>query len=212
MSSISFGGDSMGNWLRSLLTMFGVGLIPYVGLTNVPFFNSLLSLYPDSMRMILVPAAALVMGLSAAVTRYISDTTGSTTDRRRRRIWIGVAVVTAGIIAVCILNVLYIERVEVATRSAATVIIWKLGDRLEECECDREYDNETCIKKLPLSKAEESGCWFSAMDLRLVQCIFVLVYLGTAIGFGVLVVSIRGTRKNQTLRTVRLWPSRRLPD
>jgi hypothetical protein len=174
-------------WVR-LVIGFGVGavigLAPYLGVMNVPFFRPLLSLYPPTLENRLIPLSAFAMGLMAVVVQWYGG------ERVSRR-WLRKAFRRCLTAAVCCFVFLILIRAVVVVdvpvdggrQTVAFVVGWR---RLAGCPCVEQSD-ELCISEtITFNPAQFGRCW-SSVALRGGELALQLSYLALLSSFGALV-------------------------
>lgn len=61
---------SLGEKVLGFGVWFAIGISPFLGNKDVPGFSSLLSMYPESMRAVVIPLASFLMGVMALVVDF----------------------------------------------------------------------------------------------------------------------------------------------
>lgn len=160
-----------------------IGLAPYLGEINVPLFRPLLSLIPESLRNVVLPLSAALMGVIAvAVQWYGSDRL----SRRSLRVAFRNAILST-ILAFISLVVVYIFGVStVPILAGQDSVSFVVGfQRPDGGSCEGLSDSE-CIKRLSFDESAIESYW-GDRQVRFSKLALTLTYLLFTSCFGVLV-------------------------
>jgi len=182
-----------------------VGLAPFLGTQNVPFFKALISVMPFQIRNELIVLSAFLMGLIvAAVQFYAAERIARPV--LRKRFGLALIVIGAGFVLFYVLRAEFTVDVP---RGEGTVTVL-IGSRpLKSCSCpDPEGNPEACIQRLTFNAAAIAHCW-SYREIRRRGELLGLAYLILTGGVGILVGFIlvqEGGRRRE-----KKTPARRRP-
>jgi hypothetical protein len=171
-------------WFLGFSVGVGVGLAPYLGIVKIPGFVPLLSLYPDSLRNVVIPLASILMGVIAVCIQWYAE---EKVSRAKLKTWFfnSLKSFVIGFIFLIILQFSFIERIAVeAGKSWATFIV--AGQRTQSCDCNNSLSDSQCIQRITFDEAEIAKCW-GDRKIRFVKLSLTLVYLWTTCSFGALV-------------------------
>lgn len=170
-----------------------VGMAPFLGLLEVPFFAPLLSLFPPSaegVRGAAIPLSSFLMGL---VTVGIQFAYGEEISRRWLR-WSFAATFLALVAGLVVMLYLHTENVlsipNVRTTNERTTSVWLVvgGPRpdppLPGCPCTREESDVSCVEGIAFERVKL--CWGDRQVKRAERSL-TLAYLFLTGGFGALI-------------------------
>lgn len=158
-----------------------VGLAPFLGKVDVPGFQALLTLYPQSLRDPLITLSAFLMGVVAVGVQFYAGERISRADLRRR-FKLGLGVLAGGLAALTVLWVLFVVRVPTSGEAFSSIVA---GARLPTCDCGGLTDLQ-CIRSLSADPEALSTCW-GGPAYKSVQLAFIASYLVLTGGFGVII-------------------------
>lgn len=170
----------------------GIGLAPYLGVLHVPLFTPLLALYPESIRGVVLPLSATVMGIVAVCvewygSRRLTDTWLRRTFRRTLRIVIG------GLLLLIVVHTAFVVLVPIegGKGSVSFVIGWS---RQTWCKCGPEISDAQCIATVTtFNPTMIDSCW-GDRNVRIAKLALIFSYLLFTGGFGGLVgLTVLGT-------------------
>ena len=174
------------SWARSLVTLsvgVGVGLAPYLGTMEVPFFKPLLDMIPESLRDTTIPLSAALMGLVAVAVEWYGRERLSPSLMR----W-GFGAALGGTL-VALLAFMWIHASTVVTVHAAggSTKSFVVGTaRPSTCGCPPTVSDEQCINGLSWNESAIAECW-GDRQIRRAGLVLRLNYLLTTGLFGALV-------------------------
>jgi hypothetical protein len=161
----------------------GAGLAPLLGNAGAPGFSQLLALYPESVRGLAIPVAALAMGVVAAFVQYFAAA-----QPRIPKHWF----VASGVLAIlCLFALAYIygatvTRVGYVGGRLQVAYITGFGPRPTSCaNCPPGMSNEACIIGLPYPSLLAS-C-FGDERLQLAGQALLYSHLASMLSFGALI-------------------------
>lgn len=176
-----------------------IGLLPFLGLINVPGFNALLSLFPSApidMRTTIIPLSSFLMGVVAVVLQF--NALETLTDKKlrgyfRNTLWImGLAFV-----ALLVLHTLTVEKkVLDGGRNSVSILLGFSRPPPPECECEKVISNSQCLDQISLDPSEIRSCW-GDRQINFTNLALSGTYLALTGGFGALI------------GTLILWEARR---
>lgn len=190
---------------RLILNFFvglAVGLAPFLGTQNVPFFKALISVMPFQIRNELIVLSAFLMGLIvAAVQFYASERIAR--PLLRKRFGLALIVIGAGFVLFYFLRDEFTVDVP---RGEGTVTVLIGSEPLKDCLCPDPVRNpEACIARLSFNPTAIAQCW-SRKEIRRRGELLGLAYLLLTGGVGVLVGFIliqEGVRRRNRERAPR---------
>jgi hypothetical protein len=174
------------HFVRYLLG-FGVGvalgLAPYLGEINVPFFKSLLTLIPNSLRDTVLPLSAALMGLIAIVVQWYG--TERLSKRWLRRTFNRTILFSLfSLIALIVAHSFVVTTVPfLAGRDSASFVV---GFQRPEGGTCRGLSDAECIKTLTFNEAKIESYW-GDRQVRLSKLVLTFFYLLFTSSFGALV-------------------------
>lgn len=180
----------IGRYVRHVLgfgVAVAVGMAPFLGKKEVPFFEPLVDLFSETSKIPLIPLSAFLMGFVALrIQFYAGDKISSRTINRRFAIWS-----TIMLVAFTGFVVIYTERVlqvpEPRTGSNMPVILgWQRLPTGKICACLPSENDLMCAYSLGLGNQLKNLeiCWPSIWQVRLSLH---LLYLGLTSGFGAMI-------------------------
>ena len=162
----------------------GIGLAPYLGKLQVPGFDALLSLIPDSVQGTALPLSALLMG---AVAVWVQWTAGDQPSRAwlRRAFRRGLLVGFISLVAFIVVQTLVVVelRIPAENRSVSFLVGFTRSNRPP---CTSEKSDAECIKLITVDEARIAAQWGDT-QIRLARLALVTSYLATTATFGLLV-------------------------
>jgi hypothetical protein len=168
---------------------FGVGVTagvaPFLGLLEVPGFEALLQLFPESLRPSLIPLSAFLMGLVAVGVQFLHHETASRASLRR---WflVAFAAVAAGFVWLAVVYDTLVIRIDIP--AADTVFTEVIAPRRlppPACPCATGVSDEECIREY-LHPSRIENCWGNRA-LRRSKAMLRGAYLLLTGGFGALI-------------------------
>lgn len=180
----------------SELLVFGVACAlsaaPFLGAKRIPWFEPLISIFPEEQRSLLIPVSSLLIGLVALAIQFYA---GEAISRRsiRKGFPLILLIVLISIVSLLTLYVSYVVRLQVNVDEEVVVQRFVIGwYRLPTCKCGSDLD---CI--IGASQAIEK-CW-SERSITQVKLALFLSYLIAIEGFAVLVglLVLRGEKIRQ---------------
>jgi hypothetical protein len=182
-------------FVRLILNFFvglGIGLSPFLGFKNVPFFKSLISVMPFQIAPRLIILSAFLMGIIVTAVQFYSSERISR-PALRKRFAIAVITVLVGFVLFCFLRGEFAVDVERGqSEENVTALIGSTPfkyDPLDEegCHCpDPARSPGACIQRLSFNAAAIEKCW-DGREIRHRGELLGLAYLILIGGVGVLV-------------------------
>jgi hypothetical protein len=181
---------------------FAVGLAPFLGNEKIRFFSSLLDLYPESMRGVLIPVSGLLMGMIGVTVEFAAAFKGA----GEKRLWswfkrtLGIFLVSFLLLLVAYsFTVIRIDKVvshdEIHTLSfvtgGLTVPHLPPGSR---CGCQEGADADSCLRDAGIDPSHIKTCFGPARiaSWTLVLSLLYLLVTGSFVAsVGVLVLRKR---------------------
>lgn len=167
---------------------FGVGVAagvaPFLGLLEVPGFQALLQLFPESQRATLIPLSAFLMGLVAVGVEFASRRERS--PNLRRWFLLAFAAVAAGFVWLAAVYDTRVIRIDIpAAEKVYTEVI--APERLPPpaCPCAAAVSDEECLREY-LHPSRVESCWGNRA-LRRSKLLLRAGYLLLTGGFGALI-------------------------
>jgi len=171
---------------------FVVGLAPYLGAVDVPGFRALLTLFPSSIRDVMIPLSGAVMGLVIVNLQWHSQqgVPQRWLDRRFGIAWLISILLLAALVIAFLLTV-----VTVRLDGGKSAVSFVVGlSRTSHCACRVEMSNAECIKNISLDEAAIASCWGDP-SIALSKFALVALYLAVTGSFvwlvGLVVIRMR---------------------
>lgn len=163
----------------------GVGLSPFLGNKNVPFFRALISVMPFQITSKLITLSAFIMGIIVVAVQFYSAERISRL-LLRRLFGISLIALIIGFILFYHLREEYTLDVE-RGQSDRTVTVLVSSTPREDCPCpDVKHDPEGCIQRLSFNKSAIARCW-DHREIRKRGELLGFSYLILTSGVGVLI-------------------------
>jgi hypothetical protein len=186
----------------SLGVGIAVGLAPFLGNLQVPGFVPLLSLFPRSLRGVIVPLSAFLMGIVAVMVQYSTSfpRTKRATERIfRRAYWL----LICSFLALIVFYFFIVVQVPVpGNHSAEAVVVGFV--RLDSCHCAKDSSALQCVENLSLFPGAIESCWGSVQvnASKLLLCLFYLAATGS---FGAIIglIVLRSTNRTPSARSIK---------
>lgn len=184
----------------------GLGLAPFLGSIDIPGFSALLSLFPATLKSVLIPLSALLMGTIAAGIQFYAGNRIKPAKlenlAKRTLVFIGVALF-------CLLFAyfLLIERVHFNENVAGSFVIG--FERTAVCGCDDAMSDAQCIMEISANPNSIETCW-GRKQIRLSEFLLSCIYLSTTGAFAFLggLLLLRDPQESRSRRTtIRRPPS-----
>lgn len=151
----------------------GVGLAPFLGSIDIPGFSALLSLFPDTLRPVLIPVSALLMGtIAAGVQFYSGDRVKPIKLKRlveRSLVFIG-----AALFCLLLAYFLLVERVHFNENVVGSFVIG--FERTQVCGCDDAMSDAQCIIEISANPNSVETCW-GRKQIRISEFLLSCIYL-----------------------------------
>lgn len=165
----------------------GVGLAPYLGTQEVPLFAPLISLYPDSVRDVLIVLSTAAMSIVVVGIQWGADQYQATNKVRG---WFSklFAAAIASFIVLIVVVTLTIVRVPVGSGNSVESFVTSFGSRLPQCasSCSQAESDAQCITNLTFNETRIAGCWGDT-NVRVATLAILFSYLATTSFFGAIV-------------------------
>jgi hypothetical protein len=162
----------------------GLGLAPYLGLLNIPFFKPLLSLIPESIQGTVIPVSAALMGVVAVVTEFYG---GERVTQAKLRGLFKRTLFTAVVTLVILIGLHIFSVVTVPILGGKESVSFVVGfNRPVKPPCTEEISDAQCIKYLTLDTAEVESFW-GDRQVRVAKGLLVLSYLAFTSSFGTII-------------------------
>ena len=176
-------------WMQYLLgfgVSVGIGLAPYLGLKQVPFFTPMLSFIPLYIREIAIPLSSAAMGIVAVYIQWYASTQAS--KGWTKRAFPRVLGATVGLLLLlAVLEMLTVERIFVAAsnppQTASVVVGFGYPNKAPCGGVSRSYCIENRLGVNPAS----IETYFGAAQVKVAQILLVLSYTLFMSSFGVIV-------------------------
>lgn len=148
-----------GRWVRAVVTLavgVAVGLAPYLGTQEVPFFSALLEMIPTALRDSTIPASAALMGIIAVAVQWYSQQPSPSALR-----WLFPVTLVLSVFGLLAFLWIHNEHVVTVTADGGTrTETFVIGTvRQPTCGCPVELSDQACIDGLSWSLAEVATCW-----------------------------------------------------
>ncbi|HXO27073.1 MAG TPA: hypothetical protein VOA80_07005 [Thermoanaerobaculia bacterium] len=163
----------------------GVGVAPFLGKLQVPGFEALLSLFPETLQRSMIPISAFLMGLVAVAVQFYSGETLSQLGVRQR-FFRSLATLLVGLLILIVLYTLLVVRVPIEGGARSVPIILALSRSATCLGCPPAISDGECIARLSLNPKAIESCWGSR-PLALSRLALTLAYLVLTGGFGALI-------------------------
>jgi hypothetical protein len=169
-------------WGVALSVTVGVGFSPFLGNYKVPFFSSLLDMYPESMRGWLIPLSSLLMGILAVCVEFAAASKDVPQKRLETWFWRTVGaffIFFVLLIGVYLFTVARIDKAinhdEVHTLSFVTgTLTVPHHPPWSKCGCQEGMDADTCLEGASVRPSHIKACFGAA---RVASATFVLALL-----------------------------------
>jgi hypothetical protein len=160
----------------------GVGLAPFLG--KIAGLDTLLSLFPESLRSSLIPFSSFLMGLIAVVIQFYS---GEAIPRAllRKRFRASLIALLVGLLALITLYGQLIVPYPILGGEKTEPIVISFS-RTSACRCQSSDSDVHCLQKITPKETKIEDCWGSG-PLRLSRLLLRLSYLLVTGGFGGLI-------------------------
>lgn len=156
-------------------------LSPLLGKFDTPVLEQLLAFCPTSLQVLLIPASALLAGVTGIWLRPKADGLGQLSPS-----WLRFAATCAivGVFSLVAFNIVLVERVRIEGGEELASFIVGPGSTVtrSDCDCELGTSNLDCIAELRLPFAENSGCWWTGHQLMWMKLLFWGLYLLTTLG------------------------------
>jgi hypothetical protein len=174
-------------WIRSVLAFtvsVALGLAPYLGKVNVPGFDALLTLIPDSLQPVALPISAAIMGLVAVWIQWSAGdrpTTSWLGKRFRATFVLG----CLGILFLFVAETFVVVRIPIPAqnRTGAYLIGFK---RLVTSPCPPSMSDAECIKRVTAEESKIAEVWGDT-QIRVARLVLLGSYFLATGSFGLLV-------------------------
>jgi hypothetical protein len=161
-----------------------VGLAPYLGLLNIPFFKPLLSLIPESIQDTVIPLSAAMMGTVAVVTEFYG---GEHVTRAKLRRLFKRTLLIVIVTLVILMGIHIFSVVTVPILGGKESVSFIVGFRRPvKAPCTAEISDAECIKYLTLDISEVESFWGDG-QVRLAKGLLILSYLSLTSSFGAII-------------------------
>lgn len=171
-------------WIRYFLGLtvgVAVGMSPYLGVLNIPFFRPLLDLIPVTLQNILIPLSSASMGIIAAVVQWY---TGSTFTRKRlNSLFVKcLTVCFLSFFALMIIHTIFV--VSIPIKAGKETVSFLVGySRPVEEPCPSSVSDGACIELLSFNPSEISSFW-GDKQIRVARLLLFGSYLFFTCSFG----------------------------
>lgn len=161
----------------------GVGLAPYLGILNVPLFKPLLSLIPGSIRGIVIPLSAALMGVVAIVVQWYGSE--RLTQRWMRKVF--VRILLALVVTFTALTVIHVMVVVTLPIEDGESLSFVVGfTRPNRPPCTEEVSDAACIELITSNPAAIESFW-GDRRIRIAKIALMFSYLLFTSSFGAMV-------------------------
>lgn len=160
----------------------GIGLAPYLGKIEIPFFDSLLKLIPNSLHNSVLPLSAALMGLVSVVIQWYGNESDNK-DWLSKAFFRTLTLTFASFLILFIIHVFVVVSVPYEGGSETFLIGFV---RPIKPPCGVEISDLECIRRITLSDAAIQSFWGS-FQIRVATLALVLPYLVFTGSFGLLV-------------------------
>ena len=155
-----------------------VGLAPFLGAYRLPPFSSLLELYPDALRSVLLPLSGFLMGVIALKVEItgIGRLTRKSLDR-----WLRLSEITLGVsfVLLVVLYQLLVVRVPYPPGMVAVVtgaLTVPVHPPESACQCPPGQDAGLCIEDISFKDVNVRTC-FGPWRVKLANLALTVLYL-----------------------------------
>lgn len=163
----------------------GVGLSPFLGNKNVPFFRALISVMPFQIASELITLSAFLMGLIVVAVQFYAAERISR-PLLQKLFGISLIVLIVGFVLFYFLRNEYTFDVERGKSDKRVTVLVSSSPR-KDCPCPNvEQDPEGCIQRLSFSAAAIARCW-DHREIRRRGGVLGLSYLVLTSGVGILI-------------------------
>ena len=161
-----------------------VGLAPYLGKYDIPFFSPLLDLIPESLHATIFPLSSAFMGvLAVAVQWYAGERVTLAWLGRLFRWTLLFSLIT--FIVLGVIHILVVVKVPIpAINDSATFLVG--FKRPVRPPCTAEVSDAECIQKITLDEAAIASFW-GDRQIRLAALSLILAYLLFMGTFGIMI-------------------------
>lgn len=191
-----------GKLLRYLIWFSGgliVGLSPLLGHLKLPFFSTLLDLYPPAVGDILLLSSGILMGIIAAIVDFASKSPPSIRVLKRYFYLSAFAGVCLLLVLVA-LFILWVTPIQTYRGTARFITGNQLPDPLPaDCECT-DMGPGTCVEKLAFNVDRIRRCFGTRRVLLMTLSLGLLYHLVTgcfALVVGLLLLRVELLRRRQ---------------
>jgi hypothetical protein len=181
---------------------FAVGLAPFLGNEKIRFFSSLLDLYPESMRGVLIPVSSLLMGMMGVTVEFTAAFKGAGEKRLKRRFWrIAATFIVSFVLLLFAYSFTVIRIDKVLLHDEAHTLSFVTGGLTvphlppgSRCGCQESADAESCLRDAGIDPSHIKTCFGPARiaSWTLVLSLLYLLVTGSFVAsIGVLVLRLR---------------------
>jgi len=162
-----------------------IGLAPYLGTVAIPGFHPLVGLYPASVRDIMLPLSAAVMGIVAVWVEWYGYE--RLTEAWRRRTFLRtLAVVLVGLLLLIVIHTVFVLHVSIEGGERSVPFVIGMN-RQPSCKCEPGLSDAQCVATVTtFNPASIEACW-GDRNVRVAKLALILSYLLFTGGFGGLV-------------------------
>ena len=161
----------------------GVGLAPYLGLLNVPLFKPLLTLIPGSIRDVVLPLSAALMGTVAIVVQWYGGERLTRAGLRKAFARTLIALVLT-FVALTVVHILVVVTLPIEEGESIAFVVG--FTRPNRPPCTAEVSDAACIEAITSNPSAIESFW-GDRQIRLAKLALIFSYLLFTSSFGALV-------------------------
>ena len=160
-----------------------VGLAPYLGLLNIPLFKPLLTLIPESIREIVLPLSAALMGTVAIVVQWYGGEhlTRAWTKKMFARTLVVLALT---FVALTVVHTLVVVTLPIEDDRSISFVVGFTRPNRPPCTAD--VSDAACIKEITSDPSAIESFW-GDRQIRIAKLALIFSYLLFTSSFGALV-------------------------
>jgi hypothetical protein len=161
-----------------------VGLAPFLGKINVPLFDSLLSIIPESIQNTVLPLSAFLMGVVAVTIQWYAE---EKISRNKIRNWYKRTLVFMLLTLLLFITVHSFVVVSVPIKGGKDSVSFLVGfSRPYEQPCMEDVSDKECIKLLTFDAAKIESFW-GDRNVQAAKICLIFTYVSLTATFGALV-------------------------
>lgn len=174
-------------WIRCLLGLtigVAVGLAPYLGKYDVPLFDSLLKLIPNSLQDIVPIVSASLMSVVAIAIQFF-DQTRVNSRKLKKAFKVTLIIAVISLITFIVVHLFVVVKVPYLGGTASETFLVGFN-KPGKPPCTPEMSKAACIQRISLNVGKVEAYWGDS-QIRTAKLVLLLVYLAFTGALGLLV-------------------------